>query len=395
MNQHIDKIYLDHAATTPCDPRVVEAMQPYFSDRYGNASSPYSLGGEAEEAIEGSRKEVAGLIGVSEEEIVFTSGGSESDNTAIKGVAFKLRKQGRHIITSQIEHPAVLESCRWLEQQGWEVTYLPVDQEGLVDPQAVAEAIKSETVLVSIMHANNEVGVIQPIEAIGKITRQRGVYLHSDAVQSIGSVPVDVDKLGVDLLSMSAHKLYGPKGVGALYVRKGTLVDSLIHGGEQERRRRASTENVAGIVGFGRAAELAGERITDERERLISLRDELWRGLIGRLKEVRLNGHLVNRLPNNLNVSVARIEGEGMVLHLDEVGIMCSTGSACSSHNLQPSHVLLAMGLPHELAHGSLRFSLGRSTTKKHVDKVLEHLPPIVEKLRAMSPLISKEKAHA
>lgn len=384
------RVYLDHAATTPCDSEVIEAMQPYWQVKFGNPSSPYRLGGEAEEAIEQARAKVAGLIGADSGEIVFTGSGTASDNVAVKGVAFKWQKRGRHIVTTQVEHPAVLESCRWLEKQQFEVTYLPVDEWGVVRVSDVAKAIRADTILVSIMHGNNEVGSIQPIEQISQVTRARGVYLHVDAVQTGGSIPIDVKKLGADLLSLSAHKLYGPKGVGALYLKKGGTLDPWLHGGQQENRWRASTQNVPGIVGFGRAAELAGERMAEDSERMVRLRDKLMDGLLNRIPDLKINGHATVRLPGNVNVSVAGVEGEGMVLHLDAAGIMCSTGSACSSHNLKPSHVLIAMGIRHEIAHGSLRFTLGRSTTAAEIDYVLEVLPTIVEKLRVMSPLVQE-----
>jgi len=381
------RIYLDYAATTPTHPEVVKAMLPYFTDSYGNPSSVHIFGQEAKGAMGEARARVAALVEARKDEIVFTSGGTEADNLALKGVAFANEQKGKHIITSSIEHHAVLESLRFLEKQGFRVTYLPVDQYGMVDPQDVKGAIAEDTVLISIMHANNEVGTIQPIAEIGKIARERGVYFHTDAVQTVGHMPVNVNEMGVDLLSMSAHKLYGPKGVGALYVRKGTRLVSLIHGGDQERRRRASTENIPGIVGFGKAAEIARGKMAEEAARLTALRDRLIEGLLTRIEDIRLNGHPTQRLPNNVNVSIRYVEGESMLLDLDMEGIAPSTGSACSSSSLEPSHVLLALGLSHEEAHGSLRFSLGRETTGADVERVLEVLPPIVAKLRAMSPL--------
>jgi len=387
------RVYLDHAATTPCDPEVVKVMEPYWRVKFGNPSSPYRLGGEAEAAIERARAQVAQLIGAASGEVVFTGSGTESDNMAIKGVAYKWQKRGRHIVTTQIEHPAVLESCRWLERQNFEVTYLPVDKWGIVRVSDVAKALRSDTILVSVMHGNNEVGSMQPIEQIGQLTRERGVYLHVDAVQTGGSVPISVQELGVDLLSLSAHKLYGPKGMGALYIKKGGVLDPWLHGGQQENRWRASTQNVPAIVGFGRAAELAGERMVEDSSRMVIIRDKLMAGLLNHIPDLKINGHATARLPGNVNVSVAGVEGEGMVLHLDAAGIMCSTGSACSSHNLKPSHVLIAMGIRHEIAHGSLRFTLGRSTTEAEIDYVLEVLPVIVEKLRVMSPLVKERVA--
>ncbi|MCL0076067.1 cysteine desulfurase NifS [Dehalococcoidia bacterium] len=381
-------VYLDCAATTPMRGEVLEAMSPYFNIRFGNPSSIHWFGQEARGAIEEAREKVAALIGGRGEEIVFTSGGTEADNFAIKGTAYANEPNGNHIITSSIEHHAVLESCRFLERRGTRVTYLPVDKYGLVDPEDVGAAITEKTVLISIMHASNEVGTIQPIAEIGKIARERGIPFHTDAVQTAGHIPVNVDELGVDLLSMSAHKLYGPKGMGALYIRKGTRLVSFMHGGEQERRRRASTENVPGIVGFGRAAELAQSELGKESRRLISLRTQLIEGLLERIDRLTLNGHPTKRLPNNVNVSIEFVEGESILLNLDLEGIAASTGSACSSSSLEPSHVLLALGLPHELAHGSLRFTMGLYTTEEDIGRVLEVLPPVVARLRAMSPLL-------
>jgi len=386
------RIYLDYAATTPTHPEVVEAMLPYFTDAFGNPSSVYSYGQEAKGAIEEARTKVADLIGAWGEEIVFTSGGTEADNFAIKGIACANEPKGNHIITSTIEHHAVLETCKFLETRGFNVTYLPVDEYGLVDPDDVKRAITDKTILISVMHANNEVGTIEPITEIGRIAQEKEIYFHTDAVQTVGHIPVDVNELGVDLLSMSAHKLYGPKGVGALYVRKGTRLASFMHGGEQEKRRRASTENVPGIVGFGKAAELARQEMSQEAEHITRLRDWLIKGLLERIDHVRLNGHPQKRLPGNVNLSVEYVEGESMVLNLDLAGICASTGSACSSSSLEPSHVLLAMGLPHEQAHGSLRLTLGRWTTEEEIEKVLDVLPGIVARLRAMSPLLKIRK---
>lgn len=380
-------IYLDHAATTPCEEQVVETMTPYYSQNFGNPSSPYTLGGESQQAIETARNQVARLINAKTDEIYFTSGGTESDNTALKGMAYARRRYGNHLITTKIEHPAVIETCRYLEKQGFKITYLPVDEYGRVNPDDVSKTITDKTVLVSVMHANNEVGTIQPLKEIAAITKKRNIVFHTDAVQTAGSVPVDVNNLGIDLLSLSAHKMYGPKGVGALYVRKGMLIDPLFHGGHQERGVRASTENVPGIVGLGRAAELAAQKMSSEEKRITKLRRKLIKGLQASTKDVKLNGHPEQRLPGHVNVSFAHIEGEGIIMHLDAAGIYCSTGSACSSHNLQASPVLLAMGLSHELAHGSIRFSLGRSTGEADIDRVLETLPGIVTKLRSMSPL--------
>ncbi len=382
------QIYLDYAATTPTHPEVVKAMLPYFTEVFGNPSSIYYCGQEAKGAIEQARIKVTDLIGARDDEIVFTSGGTEADNFALKGVAYANESKGNHIITSPVEHHAVIETCKYLQRNGFNVTYLPVDEYGLVTPDDVKKAITNKTILISVMHGSNEIGTIQPIAEIGKIAKEAGVYFHTDAVQTAGHLPINVDELGVDLLAISAHKLYGPKGVGALYIRKGTKLISFMHGGDQERKRRASTENVPAIVGLAKAVELAQQEMSQETERLTYLRDQLIRGLMERIDHIKLNGHPSNRLPNNVNVSIDFIEGEAMCLNLDLEGICASTGSACSSASLEPSHVLLAMGLSHEQAHGSLRFSLGKWTTEEEIDRVLEVLPRIVAKLRAMSPLL-------
>ncbi|MBA7644633.1 Cysteine desulfurase IscS [subsurface metagenome] len=382
------RIYLDYAATTPTHPEVVKTMLPYFTDAFGNPSSIHSYGQEAKGAIEEARVKVADLIGARNEEIIFTSGGTEADNFALKGVAYANENRRNHIITSSVEHHAVIETCKFLERSGFRVTYLPVDAYGLVDPDDVEKAITDKTILISVMQANNEMGTVQPIAEIGRIAKEAGIYFHTDAVQTVGHIPVDVNELGVDLLSMSAHKFYGPNGVGALYIRKGTKLTPFMHGGEQERRRRASTENVPGIVGFGKAVELTQQEMSREAKRLTYLRDQLIKGLLERIDHIRLNGHPTMRLPNNVNVSVDFVEGESMLLNLDLEGICASTGSACSSSSLEPSHVLLALGLSPEQAHGSLRFSLGKWTTEEEIGRVLEVLPPIVAKLRAMSPLL-------
>ncbi len=386
------RVYLDYAATTPADPEVVKAMLPYFTEVYGNPSSIYSLGQEAKEGIETARAQVAGLIGARPDEVVFTSGGTEADNTALKGVAYANETKGDHIITTAIEHHAVLESAKFLEERGYNVTYLPVDKDGMVDPDSVRKAITAKTVLVSVMHANNEVGTIEPIAEIGKITRAAGAYFHTDAVQTVGHIPVDVNKMGVDLLSTSAHKLYGPKGVGALYIRRGTRIAQFMHGGQQEQGRRATTENVPGIVGFGKAAELARAEMGSEAVRITALRDRLITGLVEHIDHLRLNGHPANRLPNNVNIAVEFVEGESMCLNLDLEGICSSTGSACSSASAEPSHVLVAIGVPLQMAHGSLRFSLGKWTTDEDIDRVLEVLTRVVKKLRAMSPLLKSPR---
>ncbi len=386
------RIYLDYAATTPTHPDVLKAMLPYFTDAFGNPSSIYSYGQEAKGAIEEARARVASLIGARDEEMVFTGSGTEADNFALKGTAFANESRGNHIITSAIEHPAVIQTCKFLEKRGFTVSYLPVDEYGMVDPDDVKKTITSKTILVSIMHANNEIGTIQPIAEIGKICREAEIYFHTDAVQAVGHIPVDVNELGVDLLSISAHKLYGPKGIGALYIRKGTRLVSFMNGGEQERNRRASTENVPGLVGFGKAVEITQQEMKEEAERVKCLRDKLTQGLLERIDHTRLNGHPVKRLPNNVNITVDFVEGESMLLNLDLEGICASTGSACSTASLEPSHVLLAIGLSHEQSHGSLRFSLGKWTTGEEIDRVLEILPRVIAKLRAMSPLFKNQR---
>jgi cysteine desulfurase len=381
------KIYLDYAATTPADPAVVQAMLPYFHDAFGNPSAIYSYGQEAKAAVEEARTKVARLIGARDDEIVFTGSGTEADNFALKGAAFANKSKGNHIITSSIEHHAILESCKFLGKMDFKITYLPVDGYGLVDPDTVKKAITDKTILISVMHANNEVGTIQPISEISQVAKEAGVYFHTDAVQTAGHIQTNVQELGVDLLSISAHKLYGPKGVGLLYIKKGTKILPFLNGGAQERGRRASTENVPGIVGFGKAAELAGQEINSEAERITRLRDKLITGIQKNIDHVHLNGHPVKRLPNNANISVEFVEGESMCLNMDMAGICISTGSACSSTSLEASHVLLAMGLDPVKAHGSLRFTMGKWTTDEEIDKVLVTLPRIISKLRAMSPL--------
>ncbi|UCD22469.1 MAG: cysteine desulfurase NifS [Chloroflexota bacterium] len=386
------RIYLDHAATTPTHPDVVKAMLPFFTDAFGNPSSIYSYGQEAKAAVEKARTKTAELIGARSEEIVFTSGGTEADNFALKGVAYANGHKGNHIITTSIEHHAVMEVCKFLGRRGFTITYLPVDEYGLVDPDDVRKAITTKTMLISIIHANNEVGTIEPVSEIGKIAKEAEVFFHTDAVQTVGHIPVNVDELKVDLLSISAHKFYGPKGVGALYVRKGTKLVPLMQGGEQEKMRRAGTENVPAIAGLGKAVELAGQEMDKEAERLVGLRDKLIKGLMDKVDHIRLNGHPTTRLPNNINVSVDFVEGESMLLNLDLEGICASTGSACSSASLEPSHVLLALGLSPEQAHGSLRFTLGRENSEEGMERVLDVLPGIVGKLRAMSPLLKTQK---
>lgn len=382
----MNRVYMDNAATTPVSPAVLEKMLPYFSECYGNANSIHSTGLDARKALNAARKKVAAALNCNPEEVYFTSGGSESDNWALKGVAFANRKKGNHIITSAIEHHAILHTCEWLEKQGFEITYVPVDADGLVNPADVEAAITDKTILISIMAANNEIGTIEPIEEIAKIAHAHHVLFHTDAVQAIGAIPVDVRAIGCDLLSLSGHKFHAPKGVGALYIKQGTRIDNLIHGGAQERGRRASTENVAGIVGMAEAIELATANIPEKAARISALRDQLIDGLTA-LPYVRLNGHRTKRLPGNVNVSVRFIEGESLLLRLDLAGVAASSGSACTSGSLDPSHVLLAIGLPHEIAHGSLRLSLSDTTTQEEVDYVLSVLPGIIEYLRDMSPL--------
>jgi cysteine desulfurase len=382
------RVYLDHSATTPVDQEVAELIRIYYTEKYGNPSSVHSFGREVKNALEEARQQVAALIGARPEEITFTSGGTEADNLAILGTAEARRSKGKHLIVSAIEHHAVLETAEYLEKMGFELTLLPVNAEGIVDTASVAKALRPDTILVSVMHANNEVGAIQPIEEIGRIIRDHGAVFHVDAVQTAGKIPVNVEKLGVDLLTISAHKIYGPKGVGALYIRKGIRVSPLMHGGGQEKKRRSGTENTPGIIGFGKACELAGQRMAEEAGKLGKLRDKLIKGIVERIEHVKVNGPLGElRLPNNVNVSIMFVEGESLLLSLDMLGIAASSGSACTSGSLDPSHVLLAMGLSHEVAHGSLRFTFGRQNTEEDVAYVLEHLPKIVERLRSMSPL--------
>jgi cysteine desulfurase len=383
-------VYMDYAATTPMLPEVAEAMQPFFSQRFGNPSSIHSMGQEGGDAVEAARGQVAGLIGCQPDDVVFTGGGTEADNHAIKGVCLAGRGRGNHIITTAIEHHAVLYACNFMKDLGFEVTVVPVDKHGMVDPGDIKKAVTGRTLLVSVMHANNEVGAIQPIEEISVITREAGVYLHVDAVQTLGHLPVNIDKLGVDLLSASAHKLYGPKGVGMLYIRPGTRIVPLLHGGEQENERRAGTENVPGIAGFGKAAETAGQDMDKEAATLTAYREKLIGGILGQVGDAYLNGHRQKRLPNNVNISFDFIEGESVLMYLDSEGICASTGSACSSASSEPSHVLTSLGIPVERARGSLRLTMGRWTTEADVDRVLEALPLIVGKLRAISPLVKE-----
>lgn len=383
------RIYLDHNATTPLHPEVLEAMLFYYKNVFGNASTIYSFGQEARKAIDDAREALACLIGAEPKEIVFTSGGTEADNFALKGVASALKGKGGHIVISSIEHHAVLFACKYLEKMGKKITYLPVDKYGWLDPERVKEAITNQTILISIIHANNEIGTIEPIAEIGKIARTCGVYFHTDAVQTVGKIPINVNELGIDLLSLSAHKFYGPKGVGALYIRKGTKIHPLMHGGEQERKRRAGTENVPSIAGLGEAAKIASKEMKQEYSHAKKLRDKLENKIKDNIDYIRLNGHRTERLPNTSNISFEFIEGESLILNLDLKGIAASTGSACASGSLEPSHVLLAIGVPPAIAQGSIRFSLGRDNQKEDIDYTVENLVEIVGRLREMSPLFA------
>lgn len=384
------RVYLDHNATTPVDPEVLAAMLPYFGEEYGNASSIHSFGQRARGAVEEARESVAALFGASPSEIMFSSGGTESNNHAIFGAVATATGERKHVITSAVEHNAVLDPCQALERRGVEVTFLPVDREGLVNPEDVRRAIRPETVLITIMLANNELGTIQPIEEIGKIATERAVVFHTDAVQAAGKIPIDVKKLGVNLLSISGHKLYGPKGAGALYIRKGTRLEPLLYGGHSERDRRPGTEDVTGIAGLGKAAELAMSRMAEETQRISALRDRLEQGLLDRIPFARVNGSRVHRTPNTTNLTLPFVEGEAMVIALDLKGIACSTGAACSAGSVEPSHVLTAIGLAPEDARATLRLSLGHQTTVEEMDFVLETIPPVIERLRQMSPTYKK-----
>ncbi len=386
------KVYMDHAATTYTKPEVLEEMLPYFTEIFGNPSSVHGFGRQARRALDHARERTAKALNAQPSEIFFTAGGSESDNWAIKGTALANRDKGNHIITTAIEHHAVFDTCKFLEKNGFEVTYLPVDEYGMVAVDQLKEAITDRTILISVMFANNEIGTIQPIEEIGRIARERKIYFHTDAVQAVGNVPIDVEKLNIDMLSLSAHKFYGPKGVGALYIKRGVKILPYIHGGAQERNRRAGTENLPGIVGLGKAIELAVENMADHNARLTSMRDRLIREILSRVEYSRLNGHPTKRLPGNANFSFEFIEGEALLLSLDLKGIAGSSGSACTSGSLDPSHVLLAIGLPHEIAHGSLRLTLGDDNTDEDIDYVIEVLPEIVTRLREMSPLFAQNK---
>jgi len=383
-------VYMDHSATTPVKPEVVQAMLPYFTEIYGNASSVHAFGREARKGVMSARQTIADFIGAHADELYFTAGGTESDNWAIRGVAYANKAKGNHIITTTIEHHAVLHVCEMLEKEGFEVTYLKTDADGLISLKDLEAAIRPNTTLISIMAVNNEIGTIQPIEEIGHIAKKHGVLFHTDAVQALGKIELDVNKQNIDLMSFSAHKLYGPKGIGALYVRKSVRIKNLMDGGAQEKKRRPGTENVPGIIGFGKAVELAAEGFEESNARLIRLRDKMIAGIEATIPYIRLNGHRTKRHPGNVNFCFEFIEGESLLLSLDLVGVAASSGSACTSGSLDPSHVLMAIGLTHEIAHGSLRLSLGEFTTDEDVDYVIEQLKPIVERLRSYSPLYEK-----
>lgn len=384
-------VYMDYSATTPVKKEVLDAMLPYFSEHFGNPSSLYTIAQESKEALERARGQVASLIGAKANEVFFTAGGSEADNWALEGVADALKDKGNHIITTKIEHHAILHTAEYLEKHGIDVTYLDVDAEGRVNPEDVEKAITDKTVLISIMMVNNEVGTIEPIKEIAEIAHNHGILLHTDAVQALGNVPIDVNNMGIDLMSMSGHKIYGPKGVGALYIRKGTKISNFIHGGAQEMKKRAGTENLAGIVGFGKAAELAKENLESHINRVSELRDYFISEVTSKIPDTIVNGSMEHRHPGNANISFEYIEGESMLILLDMNGISVSTGSACSSKSLTPSHVLSAMGIPVERIHGTLRFTIGDPTTKEDIDYVIEKLVEIVQKLRELSP-VSREK---
>ena len=383
----MENVYFDNAATTRLDDEVLKEMLPYLKENYGNASSIYKLGRESKKAIEESREKVAKILNCKSSEIYFTAGGSESDNTAIKGIARGYKDKGNHIITSKIEHPAVLETCRELEKEGFEVSYISVDENGIINLEELKNAIKENTILISVMFANNEIGTIQPIKEIGQIAKENNIYFHTDAVQAAGNIKIDVQELNIDSLSLSGHKFYGPKGIGALYVRTGINFKKYISGGHQERGKRAGTENVAGIVGLGKALELAYASLEEHNKKIKELRDYYETQVKEKIPYIKINGDPLKRLPGNSNISFKFIEGEGLLLNLDLKGICASSGSACTSGSLDPSHVLLAIGLPHEIAHGSLRISIGKYNTKEEIDYLIESLVEIVNRLRQMSPL--------
>lgn len=381
------RIYFDHSATTPTDEGVAQAMLTYMTTKYGNPSSVHVFGREVRKEVVEAREHIAALIGADANEIFFTSGGSESDNFALKGIAFANQKKGNHIITTQIEHHAVLHTCQWLEKHGFDVTYLPVDEYGMICLDDLKAAITDKTILISIMFANNEMGTIEPIQEIGKIAKEKGIYFHTDAVQAVGNVQLDVRAMHIDLLSLSGHKFYGPKGIGAIYIRRGVKIEPVQLGGAQERNMRAGTENIPAIVGLGMAASIAKRDFDQRTMHLTKLRDMLIKGIQEKIPDIKLNGHPVKRLPGNVNFSFRYIEGESLLLNLDMKGIAASSGSACTSGSLDPSHVLLAMGMTHEVAHGSLRISLGRDNTEEEIAYALEVLPQIIARLRSMSPL--------
>lgn len=386
----MNNIYFDNAATTKLDEDVFEAMLPYLKENYGNASSIYKLGRESKKAIEDSREKIANVLNCDPDEIYFTAGGSESDNTAIKGIAHSYKNKGNHIITSKIEHLAVLETCQKLEKEGFEISYISVDENGIINLEELKQAIKPTTILITIMFANNEIGTIQPIEEIGKIAKEKNIYFHTDAVQAIGSIKIDVQKLNIDSLSLSGHKLYAPKGIGALYVKKEVKFEKFIDGGHQEKNKRAGTENIAGIVGIGKAIEIAYNNLDEHNKKIKELRDYYIEQVKEKIPYIKINGDIEKRLPGNSNISFRFIEGEGLLLNLDLKGICASSGSACTSGSLDPSHVLLAIGLPHEIAHGSLRISIGKYNTRDEIDYLVESLVEIVNRLRDMSPLWEK-----
>jgi len=387
----MNQIYLDHSATTKLKKEVLDTILPFLTEQYGNPSTIYTLGREAKKAIDNAREQVAKAINAQTNEIFFTGSGTESDNWALKGIAYANKQKGKHIITTNIEHHAVLHTCEFLQKEGFDITYVSVDNEGIVNLDELKKAIRPDTILISVMLANNEIGTIQPIKDISQIAKEHGIYLHTDAVQAVGNIPVDVQDLGVDLLSLSGHKIYGPKGVGVLYIKNGTKISPFIHGGGQERGKRAGTENVTNIVGIGKAIELATKDISTYSKHLQELRDMTIENILKTIPHSRLNGHPQKRLPGNVNISFEYIEGESILLMLDAKGISASSGSACTSGSLDPSHVLLAIGLPHEIAHGSLRLTFGEENTREDVKYLLEVLPPIVERLRSMSPLYNQK----
>ena len=383
-------IYFDNAATTKLDEEVLEEMMPYLKENYGNASSIYRLGRESRKAVESAREKIANILNCKPTEIYFTAGGSESDNTIVKGIAHSYKKKGNHIITSKIEHPAILETCKQLEKEGFEISYVSVNENGIINLEELKSMIKPTTILITIMFANNEIGTIQPIEEIGKIAKENNIYFHTDAVQAVGNIRIDVQKMNIDALSLSGHKFYGPKGIGALYVKTGVKFEKFIDGGHQERNKRAGTENVAGIVGMGKAIELAYSKLEEHNKKIKELRDYYVEQIKEKIPYIKINGDMEKRLPGNSNISFRFIEGESLLLNLDLKGICASSGSACTSGSLDPSHVLLAIGLPHEIAHGSLRISIGKYNTKEEVDYLIENLVEIVNRLREMSPLWEK-----